>query len=228
MNFYTVAARMRKAVKKEVDRARDTATHLHGYDTEEYRNYVDMVRRTATDIQMHEFEQTMELGLQLMETFKERVAERAVAAGERAMMLTVRPPDGTNWVTFKRNTEEFVTKWQDGWHWYEYAFEQKGETKENMGHGFHVHLIFATSKKNYYKSHVLRDAQRAWTYVAANCIQVDVIKNLARARQYIRGDKGDEAKARAVAFNEHWRARMNIPQLLAGGQVQPPALITVT
>lgn len=224
MNFYTVASRIRKQIKKDVQVAKDAATQLFGWDSPAYHEHVARATQTATDIQMHEFNETVELGLQLMETFKERVAERAVPSGERAMMLTVRPAEGTDWATFKGTTEQFVGKWADAWNWFEYAFEQKGETRDDMGRGFHVHIVFSTSKKNYYKSHVLRDAKRSWSYVADNCIQVDVIKNLERARAYIRGDKNDASKVAAVEVDALWRDSVNLPMLEAGGQVQPPAL----
>lgn len=174
-------------------------------------------RNLLWERQMYAHEKNVELGLQLLEDFKTRIQS---GNKDRWSLLTVRPPHGTDWEIFLKSCNEFIAKWGDKWSTCEYAYEQKGESIETMGHGFHWHILICTQHANYYRTHIVRDAQRLFTYVAANCIQVDSIRNLDRARAYIRGEK-EASKMPAVTYDRLWRKSMGIEELfLINGQVQ--------
>jgi len=165
-------------------------------------------------------ERAMEIGMGYFAMAKTRLGGGAAVSDGRWYMLTVRPPPGTDLLRLKETTEAFVATWGSSWEEYEYAFEQKGETLEELGKGCHVHLVLRTSKSNYYPSHILRDAKRAWPWVAANCIQCDALNNVARAKAYIRGDKGKEEKLASAAMDSVWRQREGLLELYESGQVQ--------
>lgn len=210
MNFYTVAARMRKFVK----------INLEKYPEDQQQNAKQML----WDMAMNEHEETMKLGVQLMEDFKERFGSGRTA-GPRWSLITIRPPHNTSWLRFRDDVHAFVTRWAPRWSSWEYAFEQKGESPETLGHGFHVHLLISTTTPNYYKSHIIKSLQRYFSYVAANCIQVDSVRNLDRAKAYIRGEK-EASKLVAVHHDILWRNKENLQQIYEGanGQVQAVCL----
>lgn len=141
--------------------------------------------------------------------------------------VTVRPPHSYNWYDFLTGCNTFIKKWQNKWISAEWCYEQKGECEADMGKGFHIHLLFSTSEHNYYKSHILRDCQRHFPYVKANCIQVDPIPNqdrVEKCRRYMNGEKNSEEKLKAVPFDRKWREMMQLPDIIewkkADGQVQ--------
>lgn len=172
----------------------------------------------ALDEDAARVEAALEIGMRYHAMAKARLGSKEAA--ERWYMLSVRPPEGTNIRTLKYAVEGFVKAWSSGWAEWEYAFEQKGETVDELGRGLHVHMVLRVSKANYYPSHILRDAKRAFPFVAANCIQVDTLNNVARAKEYIRGGK-EEKKQGAAAMDRVWRQREGLQELYESGQVQP-------
>ena len=128
-------------------------------------------------------------------------------------MVTVRPKyEDVSFEVFKNDVEFYVNElpFID----LEYCFEQKGESLDDIGKGFHVHIIFSTEKKNYWQSHILRDIKRNkygfLKYTKANCIQVDNIVCLQRAQEYIRGSKNDVSKELSCSFDEEWRNSLGL------------------
>jgi len=209
MNFLTLGLRSLKAAEKAKgeairinERIRDAG--LEGYtDPEEaYQN--------ALDREQERLEKAFDIGLTYYEMAKRKMKREP---SERWYMLTVRPPPGTNIRTLVHTTEGFVAAWQASWEEYEYVYEQKGETEETMGVGCHMHMLIRTDKANYYPSHILRDAKRAWSYVAANCIQVDALQNVPRAKEYIRGVKNHADKEASALMDPVWRARVGLQQV---------------
>jgi len=218
MNFLALGAKsLRKAEKKRLEVIRmnhkyqDTLGLVNAIDPDaEFQRCLDEEYTFMT--------RAMDIGLSYFAMAKARLATET---SDRPYMITIRPPHDTNWILFKNTTETFINKWKDSWTNYEYAFEQKGETIDDVGKGFHVHIIITTNKTNYYPSHILRDAKKAWDYVGSNCIQVDTLKNLAKAKGYIRGDKAQE-KQGAVAMDSIWREKIGIKEIYEkSGQVHP-------
>jgi len=213
MNFYTVASKMRKQVKKDLMDFMNCCTD---------DNLIEQHHKRLWDNAMIEHEKTVTLGLELMDAFKERLG---TSKGSSWNMLTVRPPHDCEWSVFKASCDSFIDKWKNKWMEFEYVFEQKGNSPESMGKGFHWHLILQTETKNYYKSHIVRDAQRCFTYVAANCIQVDCIRNLGKCKEYIRGHKSED-KLEAVKYDTLWRQKMGLEEIYScNGQVQAVTII---
>lgn len=205
MNFYTVAARMIKSVERQ----------LGAYEHQDPA-VREMAYKNIWELEMAKHERTVELGLRLMEDFKARCG---TIEGSRWSLITVRPPHDTVFEQFKQDVDEYIDKWSSKWLTCEYAFEQKGETEDTLGHGFHVHLLISTQTRNYYKSHILKALKSKFTYVSANCIQVDSVKNLDRAKAYIRGEK-EECKLTAVRYDNMWREQKGLQPIYVIGQVQ--------
>jgi hypothetical protein len=152
-------------------------------------------------------EDAMEIGIRYFKMAKERLGANAT------YMLSIRPPDKTDLAKFVRDVSFFVGTWAKKWSWFEYAFEQVGETAETMGKGFHCHLIFEINATNYYRQHILRDAFSGFPYVAQPSIHLDKLFNVERAKEYIRGIKKDDDKELGVEFNTPWREKVGLLNL---------------
>lgn len=211
MNFYTVASKFDKQSRKKAldEMKRSTMAHEMGIQTivPEFDELYDKYLNEC----IHEFDRVCNIGIDLMNRFSNKVKTINDNNGDRWYFITVRPPHDTNWETFKSDCESFCDKWNYKWIECTYVFEQKGESMESLGHGFHWHMRFATAMINYYPSHILRDLAKHFNYVARNCIKVESIKSLERCIEYMQGDKKSDAKAIAVAHDAIWRDRNGIP-----------------
>jgi len=221
MNFLTIGVRTLKAAEK----ARSTA-NLAKWKAEEISGltYTGIEPQEAFDrtiaSEYARMEQAFDIGLTYYDMAQRKLGK---SNGGRWYMLTTRPPPGTNWHRYFHAVTEFVNKWKSQWCGWEYAFEQTGKSIETMGSGFHCHILFETTKPNYYPSHILRDAKSSFPFIAANCIQVDTIVNITKAKAYIRGNKKEE-KLEGVSFNTPWRSSLHIQEIYSSeepGQVQP-------
>jgi len=217
MNFLSLGLRTLKVA----ERARATAVRTNERAQEVGLPAVcdpDEAYQYAVDAEHARLERAFDIGLTYYAMAKRKMAKEP---NERWYMLTVRPPPGTNIKTLVHTTETFVNAWKADWQEYEYCYEQKGETEADMGKGCHVHMLIRTDKANYYPSHILRDAKRAWPYVAANCIQVDTLVNVPKAKAYVRGTKNHADKEASAALDPVWRAREGLLELYESGQVHP-------
>lgn len=227
MNFLTLGA---KSLKKAQKAGRDQANAIEkakraGLDTSGMASPDEIIQITLDD-DFKFMEQAMDVGLRFFTMAQSKLASMP-SEKQRTYMLTVRPPLDCNWNTFYHACKCFIDKWGKKWAWAEWAYEQKGESENEAGQGFHIHLIFATTTPNYYPSHILRDAKSGWPFVAANCIQLDTLVNVEKGRKYIRGIKNlpdgnpDTEKMKAVAWDNHWRESKNLQQIYESGQVHP-------
>lgn len=94
------------------------------------------------------------------------------------------------------------------------SFEQKGETTEEMGKGYHVHIIadcatWCTKKK------MIKDTKRSWDkwlngYVPDAFVQIDKMETTTDKlvkELYITGHKKEKHKEKAIAIDEQWRSK---------------------
>lgn len=212
MNWYTCASKIRKAADKAKKNAEKYLDQLRSSGINigpEWDNYAQEQYDRVFEREKEEFEKTLNLGLELYSKWKELRPNQLTT--DRWYMLTVRPPHDTNFNTFKHNWEHFVSTWSNKWISYIYVYEQKGETPENAGHGFHVHCLFNTSTPNYYPSHVARDAIREFPYVNKACIKAESVKCITRAFEYLDGKKENADKEAAVAIDALWRETLGLP-----------------
>lgn len=209
MNVYTIVSRnIKNAEKLKRDQIRFNQLNID--------NFVP-IGITPDDIYEKSLEEAFEkhkytcrLAFDYLNAMEEIKAE----VRGRWSMITIRPPLDTPFITFKEDVEKFYNNYfAKHAIEYEYAYEQIGENMDELGKGFHVHIIVKTCKINYYNSHMLRDAFIIFHYVAKNCIKIESIKNLLRAKAYIRGDKNNTEKELGVEFNTPWRESQGLQAL---------------
>lgn len=217
MNFYTVASKFHKQAKKHADEKfkQYTISSDMGLtpkiNTNDFKEIYDNFYNEHLIACQQEFDHVCNIGIDLMNRFSSKIKTINDNKGDRWYFITVRPPHDTEWVKFKNDCEQFCNQWQHKWLECVYVFEQKGESEESLGHGFHWHMRFATDTINYYPSHILRDLTKKFNYVAPNCIRVETVKSLERCIEYMQGDKKSDAKAKAVTMDTLWRQQNDIP-----------------
>lgn len=111
---------------------------------------------------------------------------------------------------------------------YALSFEQKGTTPEDLGKGFHCHIVAKMKQRS--KGEVLRDVTssfKSWIddgLIAANCIDVHVTKNPEElVKNYLLEYKSDDDhKATTKSWDELWRAHNDIKPIYAQKLLESP------
>lgn len=131
------------------------------------------------------------------------------ACVENWYSINVRPKPGVNAKDFIYLCHEFCKRkmFLHG----EYCFEQKGESDETMGNGFHMHL---TAICKYAKAKILTDTLSTFkNYAQPQGIKIFKIKtkaDLERRNAYLRGTKVGEDKQAALPFDVKWREALGL------------------
>lgn len=143
-------------------------------------------------------------------------------------MITIRPylkehPDLTI-QQFMSDVEEMLHGLK--YHKLEYCIEQKGKSIEEIGTAFHIHILFNTIAKNWYKSHIITYALRSKfkynLYTKPSAIQVDIISSLPASSQYIRGHKKGNGldgnpKMECIPYDKIFREMHNLQDIYEYG-----------
>lgn len=181
----------------------------------DYKEEYQKIYLSALDSEMKKFEEYLEFSSRLHERYVEMCGS---AKGDREYFITIRP-DTTkcDFIDFKSKVEKFVSRkcFID----YTYSFEQKGESYEDLGKGFHVHIV--AKMKQASKSNVLRDTLSSWNdwiskdLIAPNCICVVPTNNGAKLVQdYLLEYKSDdEHKEPTKKWDEIWRTNESLDKL---------------
>jgi len=135
--------------------------------------------------------------------------------------LTIRPHnDFKDFNKFKNLVKrilsrKFIEKFKLVW-------EQKGETINNIGFGFHFHALLKISTPNkgikYFINEFIRDVakEHMTDVIASNCIDLKKINNQLeydRREKYMSTDeflKADEEKEKAWKIDRIWRKNLNL------------------
>lgn len=134
--------------------------------------------------------------------------------------ITIRPDDSKcDFADFKEKCLKLVQRAC----FLEYAlsFEQKGTTPEDLGKGFHCHIVAKMKQRS--KGEVLRDVTstfKPWIdagLIASNCIDVHVTKNPEELvnRYLVAYESDDEHKGATKAWDDLWRQHQGIESLYA-------------
>lgn len=102
---------------------------------------------------------------------------------------------------------------------YKLSFEQKGTVPDELGKGFHCHIVAEMKQRS--KTEVLRDTLSSWNdwiekkYIQSNCIQVLTTKNPDQLiDDYLIAYKSDdEHKICTKEMDELWRKQYNLQHI---------------
>lgn len=181
----------------------------------DYKEEYQKIYQSALDSEMKKFEEYLEFSSRLHERYLEVCGS---AKGDREYFITIRP-DTTmcEFIDFRMKVEKFLER--KCFISYTYSFEQKGECLEDLGKGFHVHIV--AKMKQASKGNVLRDTLSSWNdwittgKIAANCIHVLPTKNGEKLiNDYLIEYKSDdEHKEPTKQWDEIWRSNNSLQNL---------------
>lgn len=209
--FQTLLKKKEKDIRKMIDGAKDQGIDP-GFTVEEYME-------GEMDRIAEEFRMQCRLAMKLKKVAEEegliksndngtpRLEDSPVLKDKYAM-ITIRPAEGTCLVYFEKAVANFMDRpWILG---AEYHFEQTGDSYEELGEGFHVHMVVkckSSIRVTEILKHIAADFDCRYSVQIGNN-RNKFLKNerdLEYALNYIRGDKHEESKEAAVEMNEEWR-----------------------
>lgn len=231
MNFYTLAAKLDKEIRKNATMLDDS---LGTYD-ERYT--------LAKDIAKKDFIRKARLGIELMEDFrklakdiaqsKEHIAlddddvrRRSPSLCQRTWFITVRPDPNINFPDFYEACRKMTTR--SCWDWYEIAFEQKATDDDTLGYGFHLHMI---AKGKVQKSQIARNLMSTFQKVIGNsqAIKIEDLKtddDVQACRNYIVNyESKDGHKVPTKEYDEKWRRQIGLEHIYTNTLPPLPSLV---
>lgn len=180
----------------------------------DYQEWYDKTYQSELDKELMRFEEIIGFANTLHERYK------AIVGGghESKFFITLRPNDTKcTFLEFKEKVEAYVKR--KCFIEYEYSFEQKGTNIDDLGKGFHVHIIAKMKQRS--KSEVLRDTKSTFNdwittgKIAENCIEVLVTKNGDKLVQdYLIEYKSDDGhKEVTKKWDYIWREKEGVEKL---------------
>lgn len=187
--------------KHILQKAKEAGRESDNY-VEAYNKYIEMA--------LVEFDEILRIADLLHKRFEKQKGE-----DQSGYFITIRPDDAkTTFIAFKEKVESFVKR--KCFKKVTYSFEQKGTSTEDIGRGYHVHIVTSTSLSS--KKECLRATLSSWNewiekdWLASNCIEVVHTKNMeSLIKGYlINYESADDHKAATRVFDEEWRRQLNL------------------
>lgn len=176
-------------------------------------NFKEYIKRLDTSLTLAE-----DLGLKtVLEKHGFGMKKSAEMLVGKWFWITLRPSaeHQERFDSFKQQVFDYMKrKMFIGW---KLAFEQKGETNEQMGTGYHVHIL-AECTNNMNKAKLIRDSKSSWKqWLGGDCpeafIQVEKMEKKQEYQnryKYITEQKGESYKHAAQAIDIIFRKTKNL------------------
>lgn len=189
--------------------ARDMEKNAEALDNDPKKAYKDAYDQIIK-IETKEFEEILKIAQQLHNVYTETLG----VTTENWYFITIRPDETkTNFIDFQKQVlEKFVNRkcFKD----YTLTFEQKGLSINDLGKGFHCHIVANCSWRS--KGEALRDTVSTFNKICApNCIEIkptrnpnDIITN------YLIDYKSDDNhKEQTKVWDTMWRENNDIKDI---------------
>lgn len=166
------------------------------YKTSYEESYNQIVRNET-----NEFKEILYIAQELHGIYKETIGLET----SNWYFITIRPDEKlTNFIEFKSQVEKYVKRkcFID----YTLTYEQKGTSNENLGSGYHCHIVAYTSWRS--KGEALRDTKSTFNKICApNCIEIKPTRNPNDIIQnYMIDYKSDDNhKIETKIWDDKWR-----------------------
>lgn len=141
------------------------------------------------------------------------VQKRTTIKNYSHLFLTINPPPSMLLMDFQKTIEKTLSTskgpklWIEG---YLYVLEQRGENDNEIGKGFHTHILIKL-RGHKKKSHIDRELKNQWkkildteNYHIFNIKYIDNEEQL-RKQKYILGSKSEESKHLKQKYDIIWR-----------------------
>jgi len=144
---------------------------------------------------------------------EESSSDNPVLTDKYWYLLTVRPPHDICFGTFSNRIELFVNRTMISSA--EYSYEQTGESLDELGKGFHCHLVLHSPYAPSKLLEIINKDFVGWHSVVGKDSQkyLKCKRDLEFARNYIRGEKHNDSKKPAVLMNTAWREKLKLKTL---------------
>lgn len=206
MNCLTVAMRIKREINKNFQDTLkfNAAMHMPMPTSDE----AAAIFANATTMRMAQLKDEMILANEISTMF----SEIRGSSKTNWQFITIRPNLTTTWVEFKQVCDKYLSskRWIDG----SYSYEQKGESLDTVGTGFHLHIIADTTWRS--KAECLRDTINAFkSCCAPNCIKVIPTKTPQKLiKDYLVDYKSDDDhKEVTQVWDALWRDNLQLPHL---------------
>lgn len=155
------------------------------------------------------FEHALQIERDTIKPIVEHYKPEVPKNNNNTYMITVRPKPGVEWKEFRKQTDRTCMKSKQI-SWCAYTYEQKAETEDKLGDGFHMHMVCKWDKP---WSQVLQACKAAWSKFADdNCIKVRDCPNPEEVLQkyMINYESKDGHKLNTKEMDTLWRQRMGL------------------
>lgn len=175
----------------------------------DYRESYEKTYNTMINSEINEFEEILKISSLLHEKYIEITG----TSTHQWYFITIRPdPKKINFEDFYKVVLKYVERKciKD----YYLSFEQKGINEENLGEGFHVHIIADATWRS--KKECLRDTQSTFNKcTAANCVDVQPTREPEKIKNdYLLEYKSDDNhKECTKEWDKVWREKLNLLDL---------------
>lgn len=198
------------AKAKKAGRQAGDAADAFGAD---YKSAYSIAYDNVIASEMANFEEVLELAGKLHNKYRE-----FVNPGKQDYFLTIRPDDSKCTIEdFMEKVDRFVRR--KCFISYRLSYEQKGESINDLGKGFHVHIV--ANMRQRAKSEVLRDTLSSWNdwikkgWITPNNIDIRTTKNPDKiVDEYLLEYKSDDGhKEKTKNCDTIWRQSKGILDL---------------
>jgi len=132
-------------------------------------NMRDIVYNNTLKNEIHEFREILKIAQELHDIYNEVVNTTKV----NWYFITIRPQEGIEFKEFKGIVEKYLNR--KCFLEYTFSYEQKGTNFDELGKGFHCHIVANTTWRS--KIEGLRQTISTFKGIASdNCIQIDTTR----------------------------------------------------
>lgn len=203
MNFLSVGAKL----NREIDRKR---SQLHKFNTirgEWNADIGDVAERRVWE----QFERDLDSGMRAWQMYQNKMAE--IAGLGKWYSLTVSPASSVPFVTFYAAAQKFLSR-NCVLEIAGVTFEQRGQTEDTAGTGFHLHAYIRCKQQKY--AELARDARSTFKDSNVKCGVVTGDAKDVFARYCLRYESSDGHKEKTREMDALWRQRMGLENAYYG------------
>lgn len=156
--------------------------------------------------------------LDVISKVNERRKDKKAKEKTPYVFITINPKPGSDLLRFMDTIEKAIhKKWISE---YYYTLEQRSETEDNAGDGFHTHILLYRDGKR--PSEISREFHSTFKEYVGNTKHINIKyipeKDYDNVLAYIKGEKTDD-KMEKVNIDRIWRSMMGLKQFYSSEDV---------
>ena len=227
--YYKIASEIHNKVEREVLDMQLVSQPLGGREckVDAFKYDIDEFRRKALDKQRKLHKEKLDIAFIIMSDTTKHIAESTMRT---CHFITLRPKPETNFITFYDKVSKLMERKIFGD--FKLSFEQKGESDETLGTGFHCHIIVTLSVQAQKKgiAELVRDIASTMngvnkeSMITHNNIDIrktqnpdDIVKNYL-----IEYNSKDDHKIKTKIWDQKWRESLGLKPLYGCNELLPP------